>query len=182
MTTVLPGHGRCPVRIAAAAALVVIGFTASALAATLTPEGLAKVRFGMTVRQAQKALGAKLVGEGASSSEPCWYARRSDSADPGVFYMVEKGRITRIDVEQPTPGEVAKVTTARGIGLGASLEEVKRAYGALKPETADSNPGTTIFHVEAGKGRGTVIEIRDGKVTSFHSGLEPALDYSEGCS
>jgi hypothetical protein len=168
-------------RIAAAAALVMIGSGAAVLAETLTPEGLGKVRIGMTVSQAEKALGAKLAGEG-DTSEACRYVHRAGGADPGVSIMVESGRITRIDVEPPAAGKAAGVTTAGGIGLGASLDEVKRVYGAVKLEGSDSEPDTKLVHVEASKRGGTVLEIRDGKVTSFRSGLKGPIDYSEGCS
>ena len=99
-----------PARLAVAALLCSV-FAVSALARTLTPEGLGKVRIGMTVRQAEKALGEKLAGDGTSAAESCRYVHRS-AGEAGVAYMVENGRITRIDVEPPAQGAPAKVTTA----------------------------------------------------------------------
>lgn len=156
---------------------------AAPVTATLTPQGLGKVRIGMSWHQAERALGVKLTGEGASATASCWYAERSDGIDPGVSYMVEKGRITRIDIGQPASGALPRIVTAAGIGLGADVEAIRRAYGAgVRLEAAEIEPDTNLIHVEASKGRGTVLEIRDGKVTAFRSGLKPAIDYSEGCS
>jgi len=156
---------------------------ATPVPATLTPQGLGKVRIGMSWHQAERALGVKLTGEGASATAACWYADRSDGIDPGVSYMVEKGRITRIDIGQPRKGASPSTVTAGGIGLGADVEAIRRAYGAgIRLEAAEIEPDMRLVRVDTGKGRGTVLEIRDGKVTAFRSGLKPAIDYSEGCS
>ena len=150
---------------------------------TLTPQGLGQVRIGMSWHQAERALGVKLTGEGASATAACWYAERSDGVDPGVAYMVDKGRITRIDIGQPSKGASPSTVTAGGIGLGADVEAIRRAYGAdIRLEAAEIEPDTRLVRVETSKGRGTVLEIHDGKVTAFRSGLKPAIDYSEGCS
>ena len=157
------------------------GAAGAASAASLTPQGLGKVRIGMSLSEAEQALSAGLSGD--TTGETCRVVGRADGKDPGISYMIEKGRITRIDIATPAKGAPPRVTTAHGIGLGASLDEVRRRYGAgVKLEPAEIEPGTRLVHVETARGRGTVLEIRDGKVTSFRSGLRAAIDYSEGCS
>jgi len=165
----------------AAVVALAVGVTGAARAETLTPQGLGKVRIGMSLSAAEQVLSAGLSG--GEAGETCRMVGRADGKDPGIFYMIEKGRISRIDIAAPAKGEAPRVTTARGIGLGAGLDEVRRRYGAkVKLERADSEPDLRLVHVEASKGRGTVLEIRDGKVSGLRSGLKPALDYSEGCS
>lgn len=114
--------------------LIVLFASASANAADqiLTFDGLGPVRIGMTVRQAEMALGAKLKPMDPSNgvdTEACWETTRADDPDPFVSYMIWSGTIVRIDIgtgriQQATP----PIATERGIRLNSSVEDVKKAY------------------------------------------------------
>jgi hypothetical protein len=151
----------------------------------LTSQGLGPVRVGMTVRQAGLALGTKLKVDTDGDSDACRYAWRADGLDENVAYMVEGGRITRIDVFHPdktTHPELSVLTTA-GIGLGSSEESVRRAYGngvKVKPSFyADSGLEFRVkdFH----KQRGLFFAVYEGKVEHIRAGRIPSIDYVEGC-
>ena len=79
----------------------------TAIAETLTAQGLAPVRLGMTIAAAERALHAKLGRLSRSShgfsTEPqsveiCWFWQRRDGQRPDIAYMAERGRIVRIDI------------------------------------------------------------------------------------
>jgi len=153
---------------------------------TLTATGLGAVRLGMSVAAAEQALGAKLAPMSAGQEAACWQTRRADGASPQVFYMVENGVLTRIDIDRRTepavPGPEFK--TAAGIGIGATEPDVIAAYGAgteILPHKYDENGHTLMVNGPDAKSA-LLFETSDGKVTTFRAGLHPAVDYVEGCS
>jgi hypothetical protein len=151
----------------------------------LTSQGLGPVRVGMTVRQAGMALGTKLKVDTDGDSDACRYAWRADGLDENVAYMVEDGRITRIDIFHPdktTHPELSVVTTA-GIGLGSSEESVRRAYRKsvkVKPSFYADN-GLEFRVKDFRKQRGLLFAVDEGKVVHIRAGRIPSIDYVEGC-
>src|SRR5262249_46489054 len=77
--------------------------------------GIGKVRIGMGVGEAERTLGARLRSLVPGYGPGCWLAVRADGVDPGLAYMVENGRITRIDVVVPREGTAPTISTAKGI-------------------------------------------------------------------
>ena len=151
----------------------------------LTPSGLGVVRLGMTVTEAQTALGAQLDPMPAGGDAACWMTRRADGRAPQVFYTVQNGRITRIDINTATyAGTPSNVTTASGIGVGASEADVLKAYGKstqVLPSKYDAHGH--VLAVESAAARSTLVfETSDHKVTTFGAGLHPSVDHVEGCS
>jgi hypothetical protein len=67
-----------------------------------------------------------------------------------------------------------------GVGIGSTEATVKRRYGAavhIEPRT-DFN---LLEVFDKGKRRGVIFETEGALVTTFRAGLEPAIEYSEGC-
>jgi hypothetical protein len=161
----------------------------------LTPGGLGPVQVGMTIRQAEKALGAKLRVEKYSDDsgpDDCQYAFRADAKFPEVGYMLNARRIVRIDIEVPGYGpQHSPIRTAEGVGLGSTESAVKRAYGRtlkIEPHSygggeASSEPEWHYLVVdESDHKRGIIFETEGLKVTSFRAGKYPELGWIEGCS
>ena len=152
----------------------------------LTPTGLGKISVGMTVDQAEAALGAELTVE-TMDDEPdaCGYARRADGGDPGISYMLGGGAINRIDVDGTDPSQPPPdIITDRGIGIGATEDEVQQAYpdAEVEPHPYTEGPGSHYFKVIAPDGEtGLLFETYNGKVNSFRGGLKGAIEFSEGC-
>lgn len=175
---------RLAARLVVIAAAVLAAAPSPAVAAEriLTTERLGPVRLGMTVVAAQRALHARLVPLGGSRQGACWYARRAGGADPAVAYMVEYGRITRIDIAASRPGASA-VVTRLGIGIGATEQEIARRYGGdirFEPHPiAGHARWALIEQVATG---GIRVHLDDGRVVAMWAGQGPALDYPEGCS
>lgn len=154
---------------------------------TLMPTGLGKVTVGMTVAQAEAALGVKLTVETIDDElGACGYARRADGAEPGIAYMVGGGAITRIDVDGADPSRPPPdALTERGIGIGATENQVRQAYGPAaveSPHPYTEGPDSHYFKVTAPDGQHAIVfETYNGKVTTFRAGLSEAVDFIEGC-
>lgn len=153
----------------------------------LTSHNLAAVRVGMTLKEARTALGTALRYDPDDPGYPtCGHAQRSDGRGRGVHYMVEKGRITRIEIwpEDIDPASrSSNITTRMGIRLGSPEEAIRRVYGSrLKIQSQPYDDTGHWFIVNDPDNRhGIVFETFGGKVTSFWSGQYPALTYIEGC-
>ena len=151
----------------------------------LSQDGLAPVRIGMPPAEAEAALGAAIEGRG-SGDVGCWMTRRADGARSDVFYMVENGRITRIDVAK-LPGAATPmkpIVTDKGIGIGASESAVRESYGdglIVQPHKYDEN-GHYLIVDSADKKSALVFETSAGVVVTFRAGLHPSVDYVEACS
>jgi hypothetical protein len=149
----------------------------------LLADRLGPVSLDVSVADAERALGATLVPVTGDRHDACWFAGRADGADPGIAYMVAAGRITRIDIRPPQHGPTPSVTTAAGIGIGATLAEVRRQYGQtlqLVPHPIASHSQWAL--VETSDQGGIRLHIADGEVVEFWAGRKPFLDYPEGCS
>ena len=151
---------------------------ATAPAWHLTVNGLGPVRIGMSPPQSAKALGTKLSGEATDSGAAC-VEKRVDSL-PGVTFMFANGRLTRISVRQPSP-----ITTPRGIGAGASANQVRKAYGArLRAENTkyEPPPAEYLTYWTVANKRGVRFETDSNRhVAVMHAGTNSII-YVEGCA
>jgi hypothetical protein len=147
--------------------------------------GLGKVRIGMGIEEAERAIGARLRSLVPGYGPGCWLAGRADGADPGLSYMVENGRITRIDIETPLGGTAPVISTAKGIRIGSTEADVARTYGssaisALAPY--GNGKDDRWFTVEATPELGIVISVSSGKVVGLWAGRRSSISYTEACS
>ena len=90
--------------------------------------------------------------------------------------MVEESTVTRADVTD------SSIPNALGIKIGATLDEVKRRYPKVivEPHQYDPTGHYLIFKSKDGK-RAIVFEEGDGKITHIRAGMEPSVEYVEGC-
>ncbi|OYE06379.1 hypothetical protein [Nostoc sp. 'Peltigera membranacea cyanobiont' 232] len=141
--------------------------------------GIGEVRVGMTVSQAAKAAGTKLVGDPSNNS--CYYVKPQNQPK-NLSFMVTKGRISRVDVRQNT-----QITTLKGAKIGDTEAQIKSLYpGQIKVTPHKYVQGghylTFIPKDRADRNYRLVFET-DGKlVTELRSGKLPEVQYVEGCS
>ncbi len=92
--------------------------------------------------------------------------------------MIEEGHLVRVDVNE------AGIATERGIGVGDTEDQVKKAYGALRIEpskyTGDEG-GRYLTIRDRDQRYGIRFETEKGKVTTFYAGKYEAVQYVEGC-
>lgn len=143
-------------------------------------DGYGDMRFGMTAEEAKQAWGGELKGI-PGEDEVCHYLTPVSSPVPSHFaFMIENGRFVRYDV-----GNDKEVAPGGG-RLGMSADEIRSLYPGRVEESAhkyvedgkylkvaadDGSAGKLVFATDAA-----------GRVTEWHAGIEPQVDYIEGCS
>lgn len=145
-------------------------------------DGLSPVRVGMTLAQAEQALHAKLSIGFPNDDGPtgCGIAQIDGRNNP-FSYMIENGRVTRADLGGE--GVTSSIRTAKGIGLGSSISDIRRAYG----KQAKSHPNAyeesePDFEIKSTDGKAAMIfETEHGRVVRIHVGRLPSVEYIEGC-
>lgn len=147
--------------------------------------GLGNVQIGMGVAQAELAIGARLRSLVPGYGPSCWLAVRADGMEPGISYMVENGRITRIDVQTPPGGKVPAISTTKGIGIGSTQADVERGYGSsglsARAPYGHSDDDRWVT-VEATPALGIVLSLSGGKVVGLWAGRRESIAYTEACS
>src|SRR5690606_30341180 len=86
---------------------------------------LGPIEWGMTVEEAEKALGERLVGADDSKAyfgNPTCYYVHPESVPEGIGFMVENERIARVDIDIPLVG------TRSGVRVGTREDDLLAAY------------------------------------------------------
>jgi hypothetical protein len=147
--------------------------------AKLFINGIGTVRVGMTVSQAAKAAGTKLVGDPPNNN--CYYVKPQNEPK-NLSFMVTKGRISRVDVRQNT-----QITTLKGAKIGDTEAQIKSLYpGQIQVTPHKYVQGghylTFIPKDRADQNYRVVFETDGKRVTEFRSGKLPEVEFVEGCS
>lgn len=142
-------------------------------------DGYGDMRFGMTEAEARKAWGGDLNGDAADG---CHYLNPVWSKAPSYFaFMFDGGKFVRYDVGNDK--EVAPGGGRRGM----TEAEIDAAYpGRVEKSPHKYVSGGKYLRVKADDGNsdGVLVFETDaaGKVTEWHAGVAPQVDYIEGCS
>ena len=157
----------------------------------LTFEGLGPVRLGMTLAQAEQALGTKLKSVHPNMPDSCWFGNRADGVDAPISYWIENGKIARIDIDHSAwPSSerlVPQVATEQGVRIDMVTADVQKAYGSrLKksyhPQGNEGDEEALYLRVfSEDKKYGLLIEIWDGKVNALEAGFAETFDAYEVC-
>lgn len=138
----------------------------------LTDQSYGIVRFGSKLVEVEKKLGDQAKAQTGDHS--CDFV--TFKKYPGVKFMVEEGTVTRADVTDPS------IPNALGIKVGTTFNEVKRRYPKviIEPHKYDPTGHYLIFKSKDGK-QAIVFEEGGGKITDVRAGVEPSVEYVEGC-
>jgi hypothetical protein len=138
-------------------------------------DGVGPVKIGMTLSQLNTALHEKFSMPAAQDDQGCFYV--SPGKHPHIAFMIEEGRLVRIDVES------AGVATPEGIQVGDSESHARQVYGSrLKVEPQKYIDTGHYLTVRSEDGRyGIRFETDQGKITMFYAGRYDAIQYVEGC-
>jgi len=163
--------------VQATASVIVIERPAG-IDSTAHASGFGPARAGMTVAEAEHALGAPLLLLGPRM-EPCYYV--VVDGRPGVAFMIIDGRIARLDVRQQ-----ATVRTAEGAGIGDTEARIHALYpGRVEVQPHKYADGHYLIVTPQAPAESTyrLIFETDGKrVTSYRTGRLPEVQWVEGCS
>jgi hypothetical protein len=107
---------RCVLFVISAVVMLVM----PARAEVLSFQGVGPVQLGMTVKDAERALGTKLEPRSlVYTSDECYQTLRTDRKDPGITYVVEDGKITVINVFS-SDGQTPDVIDKHLLGIGVN--------------------------------------------------------------
>jgi hypothetical protein len=139
--------------------------------------GLSPAAAGQSVKEAEKALGAKLVPLPGHERRRCQV--RTSRAQPGVQYVVDRGVITRIDTRDK------RWATARGLRVGDGEDRARQLYGQRLQVTAHPyfERGHRLMVLSADRKYALVMESDDaGRIITLRGGRLPMVEALEGCS
>jgi hypothetical protein len=147
--------------------------------ATVTGDGFGALRFGMKVAEAEAALGHKLTPFNAADEETCRYYR-PEGALPGLSFMTADGVVVRLDVQ-----DTQEIKTDAGAKIGDAESHVLDLYKGrveVQPHKYTGPEGHYLV-VKGGDGKVQLVFETDGaKVLNYRAGVEPQVQYVEGCS
>jgi hypothetical protein len=167
------------------ARLIGVGLLALGMAATAAVEGrfgwlgLAPVQAGQTLAQAEAALGAPLLPPTPPPQDPATCHLRNSAARPGVHYVVDQGRVLRMETRDP------RHATVSGVRVGDEVQRVRRLYGdRLSVRAHDYFARGQVLAVYSPDRRyALVMESNDaGRIVTLRGGLVPAVEFLAGCS
>lgn len=159
----------------------------------LTAEGFGPLRIGMSRAEVVKAMGDDANPEAVGGPDPEACDEFFPARGPkGLLVMIEQGKLTRISLVRES-----EMKTDRGLGLGATPDQVRAAYGprgtVTEPHKYAPPPGEYItfwsgprpVHGPDGTRNPTARGIRyvieqNRRVAQIHAG-EPSIEYVEGC-
>lgn len=154
----------------------VVALPALAASPRLTAQGWGKLRIGMRERDAVRIFHLRVPIDDAASFD----CRENEMpGHEGLYVMAERGVITRITIAGPS-----QLRTDRGLGIGSTEDEVKRAYGRrLKIATApyEDEPAHQLIAWSRKSGRGVRYDTNvAGAVNAIFVGNR-TIEYIEGC-
>jgi hypothetical protein len=158
---------------ALAAGLAAQGAAAPRSAPPLTPYGWGAIRIGMPEAEAKRRFG--MVSTAADGD--CHQIEFP--AHPDLTGMARGGRVARLDI-----GGESRLRTDRGLGIGSTELQVRRAYGPrleVTPDDYQDRPAHYLTYWERPGVRG-VMYVTDpkGVVIAVYVGDE-TIGWTDGC-
>ncbi|TAG97198.1 MAG: hypothetical protein EAZ09_05085 [Oscillatoriales cyanobacterium] len=151
----------------------------------LALNGIGPIRVGMTVDEASRAAGVRMVKtlSAGRTEEYCAYFDL-EGGPKGISFMVINNRIPRVDISNE------RVTTIKGAKIGDTEERIFSLYPGQIKATRHPYQGlpprngkylTFVPKDAADKNYRIIFETANNRVMRFRSGKIPEVDYIEGC-
>lgn len=140
-------------------------------------DGLGDVTLGMDVDEVMDDFPGQFAPLSDSDRESCFYLEgRGGSAQPAL--MFEQGRFVRFDVDNP------RMAAPGGGRVGMDADEIVDRYDGDVERVPHKYTDGEYLRVENPSGDSILLFETDegGVVTEWRIGIEPAIDYVEGCS
>lgn len=146
--------------------------------------GFGPARFGGTEEDIRMAWGGDLGQSKPDQPGGCYYLIPQPQGADGykTAFMIEGDKFARVDVSTPA-------TAAPGGGkVGMTKEEIAALYpGRIEESPHKYSDGQYLRIKDAAGGNGVLVFATDAKadtakVTEWRVGVEPQVDYVEGCS
>jgi hypothetical protein len=149
---------------------------------TVTERGYGPVRAGTTLDEARTAFGDSL-SISAPDDSICDHVAPTftKGADPSVLFMIEQGRIARVEVRD------SSIATSAGVRVGDLRARVESLYaGRVRVRPHKYTDGHYLI-VPLGTGPDSLSRLvfetdEKGRVSTFRAGLYPQVEWVEGCA
>ncbi|MEG4090721.1 hypothetical protein [Microcoleus sp. Pol12B4] len=152
----------------------------------LAINGIGPIRVGMTVDEASKAGGIRLIRSGSGGIDEYLCSYVQPKGEPkGISFMITNGRIARVDISSKL------ITTISGARIGDNENRILSLY----PDQIKATPHPYVSHPPdngkyltfvpkdaADKNYRIIFETSKNRVERFRSGKLPEVEYIEGCS
>jgi hypothetical protein len=146
-------------------------------ASTVSTTGLDTVTFGMSLPQAEKAAGTRLLPDPASATTRECAVVVPEEGPAGVSFTLYKGTIERVDL-----AGAAKIKTRSGAGVTTTVAQLQSLYG----DRVAAASGTTTYvftPVDPADAAYRVVFETDGSaVTSFRAGRVAVVTPAAPCT
>ena len=148
----------------------------------LALNGIGPIRVGMTVDEASRAAGVRLVKSYTPLNEEFCSYFKPQGEPKGISFMVTKGRLVRVDISNE------QVTSIKGAKIGDTEEQIFSLYpGQIRviknPLGSRGNNLTFVPRDAADSNYRLIFQTgNDRRVKYFRSGQLPQVEYIEGCS
>jgi hypothetical protein len=146
-------------------------------ASTVSTTGLDTVTFGMSLAQAEKAAGTRLLPDPAGATTRECAVVVPEEGPAGVSFTLYKGTIERVDL-----AATAKVKTRSGAGVSTTVAQLQSLYG----DRIGAASGTTTYvftPVDPADAAFRVVFETDGSaVTSFRAGRTAVVAPAAPCT
>jgi len=141
---------------------------------SVTEYGIGPIRAGMTVAQANTAMGGGFAAPKGGAAG-CTYAVLT-KAPRGLAVMLENGKVARVEVRS------GSIATADGARIGDSEARIKSLYPGVAVTPHKYMAGGHYLTVTGSDPANRIVFETDGSnVTSYRSGKTPAVEYVERC-
>lgn len=147
----------------------------------ISPDGYGLVQIGMTIGDAYRALGIRQFEvddlSGHSVNFSTCFTVAPIKKKLGLDFMVENGKITRIDVHSDS------ITTASGLGIGSTDQDLRRIYGEsiiIRGHKYVENGKYYIVRKKYTENE-ILFEVIDGKVSQYRVGAPSSVELVERC-
>ncbi|MCU0547426.1 MAG: hypothetical protein MUE44_35570 [Oscillatoriaceae cyanobacterium Prado104] len=151
----------------------------------LALDGIGPIRIGMTVAEASRAAGMRLIKtlSAGRTEEYCAYFE-AQGGPKGISFMVISDRITRIDINNK------RVTTIKGAKIGDTEDKIFSLYPGQIQATRHPYQGRSPYNGKyltfvpkdaTDKNYRIIFETSKNRVERFRSGKLPEVEAIEGC-
>lgn len=142
---------------------------------TVTQNGIGPLRAGMTVAQANSAIGGGFAAPKGYSGG-CGYAVLVKGPS-GLAVMLEDGKIARVEVRR------GGIATAAGARIGDSESRIKSLYAGRVTSTPHKyvTGGHYLTVTPSDPANRIVFETDGSKVTEYRAGRTPQVEQVERC-
>jgi hypothetical protein len=155
-------------------ALATIGASMAADAWVVGFNSVGPVKVGMSLSQLSTVLHQKFAMPENKEDQACFYV--SPAKHPQISFMIEEGRLVRIDVDK------LGVSTVEGVQVGDSEKRAKEVYPDIRVKEHAYTPEGHHLTVQSKDGQhGIRFETENGKIQTFYAGTYQAIQYVEGC-